>query len=64
MKEYEIYFSIFGKHLKTTVKAYSEEDAYEMIRDKIVFNIIFHKERTKVKDNSVEFLKNIFGFKD
>lgn len=59
MREFEIYFSIFGKHLKTTVKAYSEEDAYEMIRDKIVF----HKERTKVKDNSVEFLKNIFGFK-
>lgn len=59
MKEYEIYFSIFGKNLKTTVVAYSEEDAYEMIRDKIVF----HKERTKVKDNPVEFLKNIFGFK-
>ena len=60
MKEYEVYFSIFGKHLKTTIMAYSEEDAYEKIRDKIVF----HKERTKVKDNSVEFLKNIFGFKD
>lgn len=39
--------------------AYSEEDAYEKIRDKIVF----HKERTRVKDNPVEFLKNIFGFK-
>lgn len=60
MKEYEIYFSIFGKNLKTTIMAYSEEDAYEKIRDKIVF----HKERTKVKDNSVEFLKNIFGIKD
>lgn len=60
MKEYEIYFSIFGKHLKTTIMAYSEEDAYEKIRDKIVF----HKERTKVKDNTVEFLKNMFGFKD
>ena len=59
MREYEIYFSIFGKNLKTTVMAYSEEDAYEKIRDKIVF----HKERTKVKDNSVEFLKNMFGFK-
>lgn len=39
--------------------AYSEEDACEKIRDKIVF----HKERTKVKDHPVEFLKNIFGFK-
>lgn len=60
MKEYEIFFSIFGKHLKTTIMAYSEEDAYEKIRDKIVF----HKERTKVKDNPVEYLKNMFGFKD
>lgn len=59
MKEYEVYFSIFGKHLKTTIMAYSEEDAYAKIRDKIVF----HKERTKVKDKSVEFLKNIFGLK-
>lgn len=59
MREYEIYFSIFGKNLKTTVMAYSEEDAYEMIRDKIVF----HKKRTRVKDNPVEFLKNTFGFK-
>ena len=60
MKEYEIYFSIFEKHLKTTIMAYSEEDAYEKIRNKIVF----HKERTKIKDNPVEFLKNMFGFKD
>ena len=59
MREYEIYFSIFGKNLKTTVMAYSEEDAYEAVRDKIVF----HKARTKVKDNPVEYLKNIFGIK-
>ena len=44
MREYEIYFSIFGKNLKTTVMAYSEEDAYE-IRDKIVFP----QKRTKGK---------------
>jgi hypothetical protein len=59
MKEYEIYFSIFGKHLKTTVYAESEEDAYEAIRNKIVF----HKDKTKVGDDPVEHLKNIFGFK-
>ena len=59
MKEYEIYFSIFGKHLKTTIMAYSEEDAYERVREKIVF----HKEKTRVKYDPVEFLENVFGFK-
>ncbi len=59
MKEYEIYFSIFGKHLKTTIMAYSEEDAYDMVRDKL----IFYKSKTKVKENPVEYLKNIFGIK-
>lgn len=59
MKQYKIYFSLFGKHLKTTVYAESEEDAYEAIRKKIVF----HKDKTIVGDDPVEHLKNIFGFK-
>lgn len=59
MKQYEIYFTIYGKHLKTTVYAESEEDAYEAIRKKIVF----HKNKTRVLDDSLEYLKNIFGFK-
>lgn len=58
MKQYEVYFTIYGKHLKTTVFAESEELAYEAVRN----NLVFHKNRTKVRDN-VEYLKNIFGFK-
>ena len=58
MKQYEIYFTLYGKNLKTTVFAESEEDAYEAVRN----NLVFHKNRTKVRDN-VEYLKNIFGFK-
>lgn len=59
MKQYEIYFSLFGKHLKTTVYAESEEDAYEAIRNKIVF----HKAKTKVGYDPVDYLKSVFGFK-
>lgn len=59
MKQYEIYFTIYGKHLKTTVFAESEELAYETIRN----NLVFHKNRTKVLGDPLEDLKNIFGFK-
>ena len=58
MKQYEVYFTIYGKHLKTTVFAESEELAYETVRN----NLVIHKDRTKVRDN-VEYLKSIFGFK-
>ena len=58
MTEYEIYFSFFGRHLKTTVSANSEDEAYNIVRNKIVF----HKERTKTVDD-VDRLMNIFGIK-
>lgn len=58
MKQYEIYFTLYGKNLKTTVFADSEELAYETVRN----NLVFHKDRTEVRDN-VEYLKSIFGFK-
>ena len=59
MKQYEVYFTIYGKHLKTTVFAESEELAYKQVRD----CLIIHKDRTKVLGNPLEDLKNIFGFK-
>lgn len=54
---YTIYFSIFGKNLKTKVKAGSEREAQQIIRDKI----IFHESKTEIIDDTVEYLKNIFG---
>lgn len=54
---YTIYFSIFGKNLKTKVKAGSEREAQQIIRDKI----IFHESKTEIIDDAVEYLKNIFG---
>ena len=54
---YTIYFSIFGKNLKTNVKAGSEREAQQIIRDKI----IFHESKTEIIDDTVEYLKNILG---
>ena len=57
MNTYVIYFTIFGKHLKTVVKANSEREAQQFIRDKI----IFHESKTDVLQDQVEYLKNMFG---
>ena len=54
---YTIYFSIFGKNLKTNVKAGSEREAQQIIRDKIVF----HDSKTEIMEDPVEYLKNMFG---
>ena len=54
---YTIYFSIFGKNLKTSVKAGSEREAQQIIRDKI----IFHESKTEIREDPVEYLKNMFG---
>ncbi len=57
MKIYIIYFTIFGKHLKTAVKANSEKDAQQFIRN----NIVFHNSKTEIREDPVEYLKNMFG---
>ena len=57
MNTYVIFFTIFGKHLKTVVKANSEREAQQIIRDKI----IFHENKTEIIDDTVEYLRKIFG---
>ena len=56
MKEYEIYFELFGKKLKTKVTAKSEVEAKEKIKSKI----IFHKVKENQKDIT-EIMKDIFN---
>ena len=48
MKNYDVYFEIYGKKLKTTILAESEEKAKENVRNKIVFHKV-------VKDQKDEF---------
>jgi len=57
MKEYTVYFEIFGKKLKTTLKAHSRSEAKNIIKDKIVFNVI--KENDNNEDYVTDFFKNI-----
>ncbi len=53
MKEYTVYFEIFGKKMKTTVRAFNEEQAKAFVKNKIVFHKV-----EKVINNPIEdFLK-------
>jgi hypothetical protein len=58
---YTVYFEIFGKKMKYTVLAKSEEDAKYQIMGKI----IWHKVTTENMHESdiVDDLMNIFGMK-
>jgi len=58
---YTVYFEIFGKKLKYTVKADSEEDA----KYKIMGKIIWHKVTTENMHESevVDRLMSMFGMK-
>jgi cytochrome c biogenesis protein ResB len=58
MNEYTIYFELYGKKLKTTILAKSEEDAKKMILSKIVFHKIV-KENNKTFNQSKDVFNNI-----
>lgn len=51
MKNYTLYFEVFGKKMKTQVMAESEEKAKEAIKNKIVFH--------KVEKSNDEFNKAV-----
>lgn len=58
MKNYVIYFDIFGKKLKTTVRAKNVELAKNKVRNAVLFDSIVED-----KDETVDFLKDVFGIK-
>jgi len=74
MKNYTVYFEIYGKKLKTTVMANNREHAEEIIRNKIIFHKIalmdddkddlFSKEDDMPPNDGLDYLKNILGIKD
>jgi hypothetical protein len=55
MTDYTIYFELFGKKMKTTIRAKSRSDAMEAIKDKIVFHKIVET------DSKADELRKIFG---
>lgn len=65
MKNFDVYFEIYGKKLKTTVLAENEERAKEIVRNKI----IFHKVAKNTTDtfnqvtDMLDDMNNMFGTK-
>jgi len=71
MKEYDVYFEIYGKKLKTRITAENKEQAVQFIKDKIIFHKIvsteddiFSNEDDDKPVDQLEYLKNMFGIKD
>lgn len=65
MQDYEVYFKFFGKKFKTTVKAISRHEAQEKVKERATEKIEFYKpsqQTQQQKDETVDFLKNFFGF--
>ena len=63
MKPYDIYFEIFGKKMKTTLEANSEEDAKYRLMGKIIFHKVVVKHNPFGGDETLEHLKDLFGMK-
>ena len=62
MKTYTLYFTLFGKRMKTTVDANSKQEAKEAIRNKIVFDKVecdTDPDLFSVIDGFADFLKTM-----
>lgn len=72
--EIDVYFELYGKKMKASVKANSYYEAMEAIKNKIVFHKLELKKEKPIQDNvsdkkrkeidpAVQELLNIFGIK-
>lgn len=59
MKNYTIYFELYGKKMKTTVSAESKEKAKDVVRNKIYFHIV--EEIKPPPPNDSDVVNDIFG---
>jgi hypothetical protein len=58
MNKYTVYFSVFGKKMKTEIEAETVQLAREFVKNLIKIHKIVKRE-----DEAVNFLKNILGMK-
>jgi hypothetical protein len=68
MQEFIILFELFGKTFRVKVKDISRFAAQEQVKQKVLENIVFKKDIPKKeqqvkRDDDVDFLKSLFGFK-
>lgn len=63
MKTFVVFFDVYGKKLKTSVIAYTEQQAKELVKEKILNNTSFDKitEEREYSDDVFEQIKNIIG---
>lgn len=63
MKEYNVYFEIYGKKLKTTVVARDAQDARRVVMSRIIWDKVEEVEKPAppTGDEMLNTLKNIFG---
>ena len=64
MKDFDVYFVIYGKRLKTTVQAEDELKAKEIIRSKIIFDkVVLTPKKPKTANIKTDFDKvfEMFG---
>jgi hypothetical protein len=59
MKNFMVYFEVFGKKMKTKISATSAEEAKAIVLSKV----IFYKVDRLPSGHDAEFLKDFFGFK-
>jgi hypothetical protein len=68
MEEFVIVFELFSKTFRVKVKDISRFAAQEQVKQKVLENIVFKKdipkkEQQEKRDDDVDFLKSLFGFK-
>ena len=67
MKSYSVFFEIYGKKMKVTVEAETENQARKQVKNDIVFHKIEivknENPQSEYKDHTLENLKDIFGMK-
>lgn len=60
MKTFTVYFEVYNKKMKVSVKALNETKAIEQVRK----DVIIHKvNQVNTDDDVLDQLKNIFNFK-
>lgn len=60
MKDYKIYFELFGKKMKTSIKADSEiEGMTEWERKELLEKVIFNMDATEVKEVVESYVESL-----
>ncbi len=63
MKHYEIFFEFFGKNMRTTVLAQDEEQARNIVKNRINFVEIKEKYQKSDDEVTIETLQRMMGIK-